>query len=172
MRFSRKIYVIPALIVGFCFPLGIAQEAAQMPCSSPPAAQFDFWLGEWDLTWSDSLKGSNTINKIMNGCVILEQFDGHPAMEFRGMSVSVFGNDGKWHQTWVDNQGGYLDFDGGFSDGKMILSRQATRGSETILQRMVFFNISENELDWDWQRSDDDGRTWKSLWKIHYDRKK
>ena len=38
---------------------------------------------------------------------------------------------GKWKQTWVDNEGGYLDFVGESKDGQMILSREATRPDGT-----------------------------------------
>jgi hypothetical protein len=76
-----------------------------------------------------------------------------------------------WHQTWVDNQGAYLDFTGEFGDGKMILSRHATVKGQEILQRMVWSNITPDSFDWSWERSDDDGTTWKVLWPLQYVRK-
>jgi hypothetical protein len=142
------------------------------PCSTPEAQQFDFWLGEWDLTWGESDQGTNKISKIMGGCVILEEFSGAPAMDFQGMSVSVFNQrTGLWHQTWVDNNGGYLDFKGSFENGKMVLSRTATIEGKPALQRMVWYNLSENVLDWNWERSLNGGETWDVLWSIHYKRK-
>jgi hypothetical protein len=78
---------------------------------------------------------------------------------------------GKWLQTWVDNSGGYLDFEGGWADGRMVLSRRAERDGKTFLQRMVFYNISDHALDWNWERSDDGGATWNPLWVIHYTRR-
>ena len=54
-----------------------AQQAS--PCSSPEAGQFDFWLGDWELSWGDSGKGTNKITKVLDGCVILENFDGAPS---------------------------------------------------------------------------------------------
>lgn len=53
----------------------------------------------------------------------------------------------------------------------MILSRTATKDGRSFLQRMVFYNISENELDWNWERSDDQGQSWQCLWHIHYQRR-
>ena len=142
------------------------------PCSAPEFAQFDFWLGEWDLTWGDEGRGTNSITKILDGCVVREQFDGRPSIEFQGISLSTYDiRTAKWRQTWVDNSGGYLDFTGEFTDGKMVLSRQALVDGKPVKQRMVWYNIHSNELDWDWQRSDDDGETWQTLWQIHYRRK-
>ena len=40
-------------------------------------------------------------------------------MPLRGLSVSLFNaRSGKWQQTWVDNEGAYLDFVGEFKDGR------------------------------------------------------
>jgi hypothetical protein len=145
----------------------------ESPCEQAEARQFDFWLGNWDLTWGEEGRGTNRISLILDGCVIQEEFDGTPSISLKGVSISTFNAAlGKWQQTWVDNSGGYLDFTGGFVDGKMILSREAIVQEKPIKQRMVFYNIAENELDWNWERSDDDGESWQVVWHIHYQRKK
>jgi len=95
------------------------------------------------------------------------------SMPLRGISVSTFDTKAhKWKQTWVDNQGGYLDLVGEFKDGQMILARDA-RGKDgsKVLQRMVFKNITAKELDWSWERSSDGGKTWQVVWPNHYRRK-
>ena len=88
------------------------------------------------------------------------------------MSVSAYDAErGRWCQTWVDNSGSYLDFTGTFEDGKMILSRDAIVRGEACKQRMVWYNIEASQLDWNWERSDDGGITWRVLWQIHYQKK-
>lgn len=139
------------------------------------AKQFDFWLGDWNLTWGENGRGRNVIDKILDGKVIQEQFTSLPdddAPPFVGRSLSVFNaqND-QWQQTWVDNQGGYLDFKGGMVSNQMILSRQTTIEGQPVQQRMVWHNIQADALDWSWERSDDDGQNWKVLWAIHYERR-
>src|SRR5207244_10926697 len=63
-----------------------------------------------------------------------------------------------WKQTWVDNEGGYLDFIGEFKDGQMVLAREAGRPDGSKVQRWrVFKNIGRNALDWSWQRHRDGG---------------
>ncbi|HEV8538094.1 MAG TPA: hypothetical protein VGR15_04130, partial [Bacteroidota bacterium] len=91
---------------------------------------FDFWIGEWDLRWSfgDSAAGHgrNTLTKILDGTVIEEQFEALTGSiaGLKGMSLSVFThNDGRWHQTWVDNDGSYLDFAGGLMGDKPFFER-------------------------------------------------
>lgn len=151
---------------------------APKPCTEPQQAQLDFWVGNWDLTWPGQNQGkvdhgTNRIERVMEGCVVQENFSGGDAMHLRGMRVSTFdARAGKWKQTWVDNEGGYLDLVGEFRDGQMVLSRQATRpdGSK-VMQRMVWKYITHDELDWSWEASKDGGKSWQVLWPIHYKRK-
>ena len=57
-----------------------------------------------------------------------ENFSGGGEMHLRGKGVSMFDTrSGKWKQTWVDNEGGHLDFMGEFSNGQMTLAREALR---------------------------------------------
>lgn len=155
----------------------------EVPPSSPaPARQFDFWLGEWELTWpgeqsglpaGETGRGTNTITAVLDSCVIQENFADLSPQGFRGISVSVYNSQlGKWQQTWVDNEGGYLDFIGEFHEGKMILSRTAkTIDGKEFLQRMVWYNLAPDALDWNWEASHDGGETWVVKWQIHYQRK-
>jgi len=143
------------------------------PCvDSPEARQFDFWVGEWDLTWGEDQQGSNSITKLWEGCAIQEQFDGAPAMDFQGMSVSTYDAAlGQWRQTWVDSEGTYLDLVGEFENGEMVLfNRRTINGIENVF-KMRFFNIGLDSLDWTWERSEDQGKTWDLRWQIHYQRK-
>lgn len=148
----------------------------QNPCTLPESAQFDFWLGDWVLEWKDQ-KGnlqyvSNSIKKVLGGCVIEENFVGTGQPPFTGRSFSVFSSlTKKWHQTWVDNSGGYLDLVGEFKDSKMILNREFVLNEKKVKQRMIFYDINQNNFNWNWERSDGDGETWKLIWKINYKRK-
>ena len=148
---------------------------AQPACQSAEHRQFDFWVGEWDLQWKDAegnmQKGHNSIKSIMNGCVIEENFDGGESMPLRGLSVSVYNPRKKlWLQTWVDNNGSYLDFEGGMQDDRMVLSRRVETKKGVIMQRMIFYDIEKNSLSWDWETSQDEGKTWKLAWRIQYTR--
>jgi hypothetical protein len=177
---SRKSsnYIVFALVVVFVACSAMAQSNAPNPCADPHQKELEFWVGEWDLTWPGDTAGqvahgTNSIKRTMDGCVVQENFSGHNAMHLRGMSVSTYDTrNHAWKQTWVDNEGGYLDFVGGFKDGEMILARDLTRpdGSKAK-QRMVFKNISQNEFDWSWELSTDGGKTWQVNWPIHYKRK-
>jgi hypothetical protein len=87
------------------------------------------------------------------------------------MSVSTVSSETHdWRQTWVDNAGGYLDFRGGLRDGEMVLEREGVANGEAIRQRMVWTDIRPDALTWRWERSDDQGATWRTLWLIRYRR--
>ncbi|GAB4426280.1 MAG: hypothetical protein Kow002_15620 [Anaerolineales bacterium] len=138
--------------------------------SKKPENQFDFWLGEWACTWGEDGRATNRIARVLDGKVIQENFEGGGLL---GISHSVWDAErGLWCQTWVDNNGSYLDFTGSFRDGQMILSRDAVVQGQACKQRMVWYNITENEFDWNWERSDDGGKTWEVKWQIKYRRKK
>ena len=169
-----------------CLTLLAGSSTAQQTTATPPnpcavaeQQQLNFWVGEWDLTWpgnqpGEVQHGTNSIRRILDGCVVEENFSGGADMPLRGKSVSVFDTpSGKWKQTWVDNQAAYLDFVGEFKDGQMILGREVTRpdGSKA-LQRMVFKNIKTDSFDWSWEASKDAGKTWQVAWPIHYQRRK
>ncbi len=170
--------LVPA-IAGAQQSSGASPTTAPDPCRAAEQQQFEFWVGDWNLTWpgqksGESGHGTNRITRVLGGCVVEENFSGGASMHLRGTSVSTYDHGaGKWKQTWVDNEGGYLDFTGEFNDGRMILSRTAKRpdGSE-VLQRMVWKNIQPDQLDWSWEASTDGGKTWKVQWPIHYQRKK
>jgi hypothetical protein len=152
--------------------VGADDAAPTKPCQSDEFRQFDFWLGTWTLTWEGGT-GTNVITKELGDCVIEENFTSHDSLPFMGHSVSTYSTrKGLWLQTWVDNAGGYLDFEGGRVADSMILSRSYvdTSGAE-IGQRMIFFNIEDDSLDWHWQRSIDGGKTWTLSWAIHYERR-
>lgn len=131
--------------------------------------EFDFWLGEWDLTWGEDKHATNHILQIMDGAVIQENFE---SPGYKGMSVSVFNKeDNRWHQTWVDSSGSYLDFVGDFADGKMILMRNGIVEGKPVKQRMIWYDISKNNFQWNWERLDEGSASWKIVWKIQYQRK-
>ena len=164
-----------SLIVLFIYSnLSFSQDNDSNPCA-PETSQFDFWIGKWKAVWENpdgtKSEGTNEIVSILDGCVIQENFNGNPGINFLGKSFSVYNKNKKiWQQTWVDNQGTYMDFNGGMNDNKMILSRTITVNGVEVNQRMVYYNITPEKFDWDWETSRDGGKTWELRWRINYSR--
>ena len=148
----------------------IAQQNAK-PCSAAEASEFDFWIGDWNLTWNDSLHGTNHIEKLYGNCTIHENFK-DPHSNFLGQSWSVYNPNAKlWQQTWVDNQGGYIVLTGNKEGNNIVLKTQerpTQKGKQQM--RMVYENITPDSFDWRWEQSTDSGISWKTNWLIHYKR--
>ena len=137
----------------------------------PPERQLDFWLGEWEVRWGEGERGTNRVHRVLGGKVIQEDFDARPALDFRGRSVSVYREAYKeWHQTWVDTSGNYWHLRGGWEGERFVLVTDDIVDGEPVKYRMVFHDIEEDRLAWDWQRSEDDGESWELRWSIRYSR--
>ncbi|HHL43185.1 MAG TPA: hypothetical protein ENJ42_06175 [Hellea balneolensis] len=147
------------------------------PCSEKEFRQLDFWLGDWDLEWTGSKgkvgHGRNTITKTpYKNCVISENFDGAPSLQFKGMSISTYDKARKiWRQTWVDDQGGYYALNGGPNkDGTFTLT-MARPDNKGPHRRMIWSEIKKDSLVWSWQGHKDGEDEWQDLWVIHYKRR-
>ena len=138
---------------------------------------FDFWVGDWEAHWVDAkgnaVVGENRIEKIMDGVVIQEHFS-DTSSGFFGGSLSVFSPaDSLWHQAWADNSGGFIDLIGIVDDDIRIFQTEpVVSGTKTIIRRMIFYNITEQDFTWDWEFSEDGGKSWALAWQINYVRKK
>lgn len=160
-------------IVSFVFLLFISHLGFSQEMNSN---SFDFWIGDWDLTWTnkqgETKKGSNKILKILDGNVIQENFEDLQT-GFKGMSLSVFNpKSKKWNQAWADNRGGYYDFRGTVEgDSRIFMTEVQEIQGHQVIRRMVFKDITEDSLTWDWELSTDNGATWNLRWRINYKRK-
>jgi hypothetical protein len=146
-------------------------------------ALFSFWTGEWNASWKEvngkdtvNATGENTISRTLGGKVLHEQFNvlSGQSKGFQGESWSVCSKQaGTWKQTWVDNQGAYMDFtEGRGPHNEPAFERTVRVNGKKTLQRMVFRDIRPTSFTWDWEVSTDEGKTWKLNWRIFYTRKK
>lgn len=138
--------------------------------------EMDFWVGEWDLTWTVEGQeglGANSVTKTLGGAVIHEHFEGleGPYAGYLGESFTTFNSrQNTYFQTWVDMNGGYLDFIFEYENENYIFSREADFGEGPIKTRMVFYDITPNGFTWDWQRLMPEDDDWELRWRIHYQR--
>ena len=141
---------------------------------------FDFWIGTWDATWDEpdgnKGRGVNTITKELDATVLVENFEiieGQNA-GFKGKSISVYQPQfDRWKQAWADNNGGYFDFTGEIIGESRIFKTDVAelQDGQLFVQRMVFKEIKEDSMTWDWESSSDGGKTWTLNWRIYYTKK-
>ncbi len=151
-------------------PLGQAQE--RKPCSSPETRQFDFWLGEWEVTAGGKLAGTNRISRASGGCALLEEYQSQSG--YSGKSLNFFNTElNKWQQVWVGSAGDILVLTGEYKDGKMILSGEAMPDRKKVQNRITWFNhAAEGTVRQLWENSEDSGQTWNVVFDGLYTEKK
>ena len=159
----------------------VAQAAASTPpppaaCTDPAFAAFDFWVGEWDVyqNGKDTLVAHSRIEKLYGGCAIRENWT--PLKGAGGGSLSNFEPaTGRWHQTWIGSAPGRVDFDGGPSDGKMVLTgwwpHSGPKG-EDGLTRMTYSRVDGAAVHQFGEFSSDQGLTWQTTFDLVYRRHK
>jgi hypothetical protein len=148
-------------------------EALAHPCeTSPQARQFDFWVGSWEVRTPDGqLAGTNQIQRILSGCVLLENWKS--VRGGSGKSINTFNKyTGRWQQTWVDDAGDITEFvDGEYKD-QVMRFRAETRsaGGKSLLRRLNFFNLGADKVRQFSEQSTDGGKTWSTEYDLTYTR--
>jgi hypothetical protein len=146
-----------------------APTAAPKPCAAPEHRQFDFWIGEWEVTRPNGAPaGRNRIESILGGCALRESWTG--AKGGSGNSYNAYDRQsGRWHQTWVDNGGLVLRLDGAFAGGKMVLSGESRDSSGArVLNRITWQQTAPGAVRQLWETSRDGGRTWSVVFDGRY----
>jgi len=145
---------------------GAIEAAPATACSSEKHRQFDFWLGEWNVTSNGEPAGTNDVKLIQNGCALQENWQGAGEGGLSGTSFNIYdqAND-KWHQTWVDSSGTLLELDGALVNGIIVVSgeRPARDGSGLALHRIGWTRNEDGSVRQYWEASGDDGHTWSVL---------
>lgn len=163
---------VAALSVALSPLLASAQEAgdAPAPCATEEYRQFDFWAGSWEVTTPDgNVAGTNTIEPILGGCVLRENWRGTRGMT--GTSYNTYDpHAGTWHQTWVDDRGGFLLLTGGLEAGSMILQGEMVDDEGPIRNRITWTPESGGEVRQLWEASRDGGGTWTVVFDGRYRR--
>lgn len=141
-------------------------------CKDELSRQFDFWVGDWTVIMNGKVAGENRIEKILDGCALLENWSG--ASGHRGKSLNFYDRErGVWHQTWIDHQGMALGLDGKFADGKMTLTGKKPNQLNAVIttHRITWTPSPSGELRQVWDTSTDDGKTWQEQFNGTYKRK-
>lgn len=109
------------IAAGLALAAAPAAAQGQQPCTDPVFDDFNFWVGEWDVTGADGkFAGTNSITKEEYGCLLVERWKN--AGGITGQSYNFVDLlTGKWRQVWV-SAGATIDYAGGLNDkGAMVL---------------------------------------------------
>ncbi len=157
------------LVLLCLLPLAAA-HAETPPAKSPACAaaefhQFDFWIGDWDVTNPQGKPaGRNRIEAIVGGCAISEDWTG--AGGTNGKSHSAWdARNKRWNQYWVDTDGTVLYLSGEFKDGRMVLGGDQVDPAtgKRSPQRVTWTPNKDGSVRQLWEGSDDGGTTWATV---------
>jgi hypothetical protein len=151
--------------------VGMAQEAPAPGCSGSQAREFDFWIGRWEVTEKGRPAGVNSIERILDGCALLENWTG--AGGSSGKSLNFFdAADGQWHQTWIDGSGGALFLAGKFTNGAMRMegTRPASAKQPATRHRITWTPNADGTVRQLWESAPLDVEQWSVLFDGTYTR--
>ena len=130
-------------------------------CAAPEYRQFDFWIGEWNVTDPrGNAAGTSSVTREHDGCVLHEHWEG--AKGGTGSSFNIFDSaDKRWHQTWVDNGGTLLELAGSFVEGRMVLEGKGSGPKgEPLVNRIAWEKLPDGRVRQTWTVSSDGGASW------------
>jgi hypothetical protein len=151
--------------------LAMAQPAPPDACRDAQHHAFDFWIGRWSVTDTETGKpaGQSLVEGLYNGCALRENWS-EPG--YTGGSLNTYdGVTGKWRQTWTDAANSWREFVGGVEDGKMVLvARRALKSdpAKVLLERMIFTPNTDGSVRQYSDQSTDGGATWTKRYDYTY----
>ena len=162
---ARTIWNAALVVLGPTASLAAPAAAPPAPpCSALEFHQFDFWVGDWDVTTPDGKpSGTNIVTRPLGQCVIQEHWKGKGGMS--GESYNIYDRvGGHWHQTWVDDRGTYLALEGGLVGSDMVLTGPPrTLAGKPTIDRITWSPKSAGEVHQIWEQSTDGGQSWSVL---------
>lgn len=165
MKIAKTVFIF--FIVGNVF------AQTDCLCCESLHKQFDFWVGEWIVKDTTGTKvGENTISKIQDNCVLLENWEG--AQGGTGTSMNYFDkSDYSWNQLWVDNKGNVLKLKGKYISGKMVLKSDLMKGKKVdfYYNQISWAQNSDGTVTQLWEIYDDKGNLLNTVFKGIYYRK-
>ncbi len=149
-------------------------EKTAYPCENDPTfAEFDFWIGEWDVHMAGGqVAGSNVIAREQRGCYLSENWSS--ASGGGGHSINYVDKiSGEWVQVWNDASGGQINIRGGLTDEGMLLvgtlHNVATNTTKPF--RGLWTLLPDGRVRQFFEQSDDGGETWTPWFEGFYTRK-
>ena len=173
-RLFRRVLLLAA--IGAWLVLAAAPTLAAVDAGSCSAnsgsRQMDFWLGDWTVTYP-GMAGSaaSRVSLDLDRCLLVESWDGGKGHS--GKNLFAYSSDDKsWHGMFVDNQGRVHIFEGKVAaDAAEFTGPSSGPDGRTVLNRIKVTRLAGNKVEQSWEKSLDNGVTWKMEFRGEYSRK-
>jgi tetratricopeptide (TPR) repeat protein len=144
------------------------------PCiHNPKYSEFDFWVGEWEVFNQQGQKvGENQIQKIMRGCLILENWKSVSGS--KGSSMNYYDpSSNSWKQNWIDENGQIIWYSGNVRDNAMHFEGEFIDHEGNVEMANVVLKLLPNgNIHHLIEHSKDSGKTWYTWFDGIYVKKK
>ncbi len=167
-------FVIITTVIGGALAIN-GYAATASPCvSNPHNRELDFWVGSWSIgAPGSSGDAHSTVSLSLDKCLVVENWDGG-----RGHSgENVFGysaDDKSWYGLFADNEGRVHVFTSGKVSSGSAQFEGTSRGEngETVSNRVKIVRVNPDAVEQTWEKSNDNGSTWKLVFRGQYSRVK
>ena len=161
------------LAVGVALVLpAVANADDAKPCAVGEHRQFDYWLGNWSVSYGGPPVGTSKVELALDQCMLVESWDG--AKNHSGKTIFAYSpDDHSWYGMFADNEGRVHIFNQGKVSAGTAEFQGTSRGpnGETVLNRVTIVRASADKVDQTWEKSSDNGTTWKVAYRGEYTRK-
>ncbi len=144
------------------------------PCAHTEGfADFDFWLGEWDVHLADGTPaGSNIIEREERGCVLIEHWTSTNGGTGMSINYPDLASD-DWVQTWIAEGGTQINIRGGLSNEGMAMvgTIHYVANGTTFPFRGLWTPLPDGRVRQFFEQSSDEGGTWQPWFEGFYTRK-
>jgi hypothetical protein len=169
--------VLAVMSIGGWFSLAampvLAAVDSESCSANPESRQFDFWLGDWNVTYPGVAGNSNsTVSLSLDKCLVTETWVGGKGHTGRNM-FAYSADDKSWHGMFADNLGRVHVFEGKIGSGSAeFFGPGVGADGKTVLHRIRVIRINADRVEQSWEKSTDHGATWKMEFRGEYSRKK
>jgi len=172
--FRCALFLIAVVFVVSTPAIAALAAANSGECSKNPANRaFDFWLGNWAVTYPGATSGArSTVSLDLGQCLIVESWNGGKGHSGKNM-LAYSGDDKSWHGMFADNEGRVHVFEGKVTAGGAEFQGPSVgRNGETVLNRIKVVRKTPDKVEQLWEQSTDNGANWKMVFHGEYSRRK
>ncbi len=145
----------------------------EFPCEyNERLKEFEFWVGEWVVyTNSGNKAGESKIEKILNQCVIMENWTNTQGRKGKSFNI-INSNTGDWEQTWVDDTGNTTEFKKGKYENNVLsfIAEGKDQKNQMQYQRLTFYKNDDGSVRQLGEVSGN-GKEWKITYDLLYKKK-
>jgi hypothetical protein len=170
----RNVFLIACAATALCLTQRALATGSDTCATNAETRQLDFWLGNWKIGGpgaGPSAKSNVSIE--LDQCMVVERWDG--GRGHRGENIFGYSpEDQSWHGLFADNMGRVHVFvDGQVASGAAeFIGPSRGPNGEPVLNRVRIVRIGADTVNQTWEKSADNGATWKMEFRGEYSREK